>query len=311
MDARGHAQRRTEAAEPETGKLRRTPATGREAQMLHLQRAAGNAAVSARVASLEPGATDATLFRDDTPPTATDTAPAKDTPPKEDGAKKPDDGVKKPAAPIAPETKKDVPEHPSPPKLQMDLASGEAVLKNAFGSIKKIVPGKIEVLDPAAFKEAYDKIYGSGKWSWDKYVVPTYGSLNGFAYDGVNYINTGSAGLHTVVHEMLHNNTAPDWTDFVGSRFNEGTTEVLTQEACAKLKVDAPVCYPGESPVVRELARLRPAARRPPGRVPERRREGQDRQVGRRELQGELGRRQGLHGGEGLGGREGGGQEEG
>jgi hypothetical protein len=135
----------------------------------------------------------------------------------------------------------------------MDLASGEAVLTNAFGSIKKIVQGQIQVLDPPAFKAAYDKIYGKTQWSWDKYVVPTYGSLNGFADKGVNYINTGSAGLHTVVHEMLHNNTAADWTDFVGPRFNEGTTEVLTQEACAKLKVDAPVCYPGESPVVREL----------------------------------------------------------
>lgn len=208
--------------------------------MLHLQRAAGNAAVSARVASLEPGATAATLFRDDTPATATEAPPAKD------------EGAKKPDGPIAPETKKDAPEHPSPPKLQMDLASGEAVLKNAFGSIKKIVPGKIEVLDPAAFKKAYDKIYGAGQWSWDKYVVPTYGSLNGFAYDGVNYINTGSAGLHTVVHEMLHNNTAADWRGVVGSRWDEGTTEVLTQVACEQLKVDAPVCYPGESPVVRE-----------------------------------------------------------
>jgi hypothetical protein len=240
MDERGHAQRRPTAAEADTGKLRRTPANGPEGQLLRLQRAAGNAAVSARVATLEPGATAATLFRDP-PTTATETPPAKE------------DGAKKPEVPVAPETKKDAPEHPSPPKLQMDLASGEAVLTNAFGSIKKIVRGKIEVLDPAAFKVAYDKIYGKTKWSWDKYVVPTYGSLNGFADKGVNYINTGSAGLHTVVHEMLHNNTAADWTDFVGPRFNEGTTEVLTQEACAKLKVDAPVCYPGESPVVREL----------------------------------------------------------
>ena len=154
---------------------------------------------------------------------------------------------------VAPEDKKAEPEHPAPPKLQLDLASGEKVLTNAFGGVKKIVPGKIEVLDPAAFKTAYDKIYGTTNWSWDKYVVPTYGSLNGFAHDGVNYINTGSAGLHTVVHEMLHNNTAVDWRGVVGSRFDEGTTEVLTQEACKKLAVDAPVCYPGESPVVRAL----------------------------------------------------------
>ena len=83
----------------------------------------------------------------------------------------------------------------------------------------------------------------------------------------MNYINTGSAGLHTVVHEMLHNNTAADWTDFVGSRFNEGTTEVLTQEACAKLKVDAPVCYPGESPGRAPSSSL-PACRSPTSRPP-------------------------------------------
>jgi hypothetical protein len=155
--------------------------------------------------------------------------------------------------PIAPETKKTEPEHPSPPPLAMDLASGESVLKNAFGSMKTIVPGKIEILGQAEFQVAYDKIYGAGPYSWDKYVKPKYGSLNGFANGGVNYINTASAGLHTVVHEMLHNNCASDWIPLVGSRFNEGTTEILTQVACKKLSVDAPVCYPGESPCVQAL----------------------------------------------------------
>jgi len=45
---------------------------------------------------------------------------------------------------------------------------------------------------------------------------------DGFAY------RHGSAGLHTVVHEMLHNNAASDWIPAVGSRFNEGTTEIHT-----------------------------------------------------------------------------------
>ena len=201
------------------GRARLTPA-----QVLALQRRAGNRAARAYLAR-ENGATAVAE-----PEADTGTVPQ-----------------------IAPEEPKTEPEHPSPPKLQLDLASGEKVLTNAFGGVKKIVPGKIEVLDPGAFKTAYDKIYGQTQWSWDAYVVPTYGSLNGFAHDGVNYINTGSAGLHTVVHEMLHNNTAIDWRGVVGSRFDEGTTEVLTQEACKKLAVDAPVCYPGESPVVRAL----------------------------------------------------------
>jgi hypothetical protein len=137
-------------------------------------------------------------------------------------------------------------------KSPIALAGGQKILTDAFGDVKEIVPGKVEVLATPEFKAAYDEIYGETEWSWDTYVVPTYGGLNGFAHDGTNYINSDSAGLHTVVHEMLHNNTAGDWTGVVGSRWDEGTTEVLTQEACAKVNEPAPVCYPGESPVVRE-----------------------------------------------------------
>lgn len=207
-------------------------------QVLALQRTAGNAAVSA---FLSPKGR--ALQRDDDGGAAA--APPQEEPTEEGVHGEPE---------LAPETTKDTPEHPPPPKLKLDLASGEAVLTGAFGKVKKIVPGKIEVLDPAAFQAAYDKIYGATQWSWDKYVKPTYGSLNGFADKGTNYINTGSAGLHTVVHEMLHNNTdVAGFREFVGSRFDEGATEVLTQEACAKVSEPAPVCYPGESPVVREL----------------------------------------------------------
>lgn len=145
-----------------------------------------------------------------------------------------------------------VPQHPPDGKSRLTLAGGQKILTDAFGKAKEFVPGKIEILDTAGFKSAYDAIYGSGQWSWDRYVVPTYGGLNGFAHDGTNYINSDSAGLHTVVHEMLHNNVAGDWRGVVGSRWDEGTTEILTQVACAKANEPAPVCYPGESPVVQE-----------------------------------------------------------
>jgi hypothetical protein len=157
-----------------------------------------------------------------------------------------------PEGSIAPETTATMPTHPAPRQLPMDLASGEAILTGAFGDVRRITRGSIEILDQAEFQAAYDRIYGGGPYSWDAYVAPTYGSLNGFAHEGVNYINRASAGLHTIVHEMLHNNTASDWRGVVGSRWDEGTTEVLTQEACAKVAEPAPVCYPGESPVVRE-----------------------------------------------------------
>lgn len=153
---------------------------------------------------------------------------------------------------VAPEMERGTkPVHPPTSRPGFDLAGGQQILTKAFGNVKTIVPGKIEVLDQAGFQAAYDKIYGSGPYSWDKYVKPKYGSLNGFAHDGVNYINKASAGLHTIVHEMLHNNTASDWRGVVGSRWDEGTTEVLTQVACKLFNEPAPICYPGESPVVR------------------------------------------------------------
>jgi hypothetical protein len=189
--------------------------------ILALQRSAGNSAVRAMLA------------RDET------TAVVED--PKSSTTQEPT---------TAPEVEKTEPEHPPKPKLEMDLASGEKVLTNAFGSVKKIVPGKIEIYPLAGFKAAYDKIYGKSPYAWDTYVAPKFGGLNGFAYGGVNYINSDSAGLHTVVHEMLHNNTATDWRGVVGHDWDEGTTEILTQVACKKLAVDAPTCYPGESPVV-------------------------------------------------------------
>ena len=155
------------------------------------------------------------------------------------------------AGSVSPATVTAAPVHP-PRQLPMDLATGEAVLNGAFGDVVSITAGSIQILDQAEFQAAYDAIYGGGQYSWAAYVVPRYGSLNGFAHDGVNYINRASAGLHTIVHEMLHNNTAADWRGVVGSRWDEGTTEVLTQEACAKVAEPAPVCYPGESPVVNE-----------------------------------------------------------
>ncbi|MDP9293635.1 MAG: hypothetical protein M3O90_04275, partial [Actinomycetota bacterium] len=198
MSGRTHATRREpvdpDAEEREPAAAKPAPARGVPArrpdeapasltrgQVLALQRTVGNAAVNAVLAPKG-----RTLQREGG--TATEPGPTTE-PAGEEVHAEPE---------LAPETTKDAPEHPPPPKLKMDLASGEAVLTGAFGKTKKIVPGKIEILDQAAFQVAYDKIYGAGPWSWDKYVRPTYGSLNGFADKGVNYINKDSAGLHTV-----------------------------------------------------------------------------------------------------------------
>jgi hypothetical protein len=120
------------------------------------------------------------------------------------------------------------------------------VLQDAFGTYKTITEGKVELLDQADFQVAYDKVYGKTKWSWAKWVVPTHGNLNGFAENGVNYINKNMANTGTVPHEMLHNNAAADWTPFVGMQFDEGATDVLKQFAIQKAGLSSPNSYPDQ-----------------------------------------------------------------
>ncbi|HEX8108373.1 MAG TPA: hypothetical protein VF516_11630 [Kofleriaceae bacterium] len=125
------------------------------------------------------------------------------------------------------------------------------ILQDAFGKYKTITEGTVEVLEQAAFQAAYDKIYGKTQYSWDKWVKPIHGNLNGFAYNGVNYINKAMANTGTVPHEMLHNNAASDWRPFVGSQFDEGATDVLKQFALKKAGLSSPNSYPDQISCVR------------------------------------------------------------
>jgi len=147
----------------------------------------------------------------------------------------------------------------APPQVEKgDNANGpmakEAAVKllqDAFGGYKTMSGGALEILEPDAFREAWDKVYAKTKYAWDPYVIKTYGGkLNGFAHKGVNYINKASANLGTVPHEMLHNNTAADWTGVVGSEFNEGTTDYLKQYALKKAGKSSPNSYAKQMEVV-------------------------------------------------------------
>ena len=113
----------------------------------------------------------------------------------------------------------------------MTAAAAQQLLQTAFGSYKQMSAGQVRVLAQADFQTAYDAVYGSTQYSWALYVAPRFGNLNGFAYGGVNYINSNAANVTTVPHEMLHTNVAGDWRPVVGSPVDEGATEYLEQHA--------------------------------------------------------------------------------
>jgi hypothetical protein len=120
---------------------------------------------------------------------------------------------------------------PTATSTPLQRARARQILDDAFGNYREISAGNVRLLAQADFQQAYDAVYGSTPYAWATYVVPQFGNLNGFAHEGVNYINQAAANVTTVPHEMLHNNTAGDWTGVVGAPFNEGATEYLEQYA--------------------------------------------------------------------------------
>lgn len=149
-----------------------------------------------------------------------------------------------------------------PPKAKPEpedpLSKSKAlkIITDTFGGVKKgLTEGAVEVLSLADFKAAYDKIYGAGPYAWDKYIKPKFGGLEGFAYNNVNYINRdeSTTNIGTVVHEMLHNNTAGDWRAVVGNQFDEGTTEFLSLEACNAASAPYGKSYPDQLSCVEGL----------------------------------------------------------
>lgn len=128
------------------------------------------------------------------------------------------------------------------------------VLEDSFGSYKKMVKGTVKVLAQAEFQVAYDAIYGTTKYSWEKYVKPKFGNLGGFAHTGTNYVNSNVASSTTVPHEMLHNNADTSWSGFAGSNIDEGTTEHLTFVALKAAKYTGMTSkYPNQYGVITDL----------------------------------------------------------
>lgn len=133
----------------------------------------------------------------------------------------------------------------------LQTARARQILDDAFGNYREISAGDVRLLAQADFQTAYDAVYGSSQYSWAQYVVPRFGNLNGFANNGINYINQAMADETTVPHEMLHNNIAGDWRGVVGSPFDEGSTEYLEQYALHHAGINSNLShYPNERAVV-------------------------------------------------------------
>jgi hypothetical protein len=157
--------------------------------------------------------------------------------------------------PVVPETTSTVPTTAPviPPKPYLDGTAAQQALTEAFGDIRTIDAGKVDVLKQAEFQVAYDAIYGTSIYSWDAYIKPGPGNLEGFAHNNINYINEDCISYDTVPHEMLHNNTAGDWRDVVGNEFDEGTTEHLTIAAMDKLGKTPTHSYPDQHDCVKAV----------------------------------------------------------
>jgi hypothetical protein len=154
--------------------------------------------------------------------------------------------------------------------IQVARMRAETLLVETFdGQIKTVNADagmKVTQLDEDALKTEYAKKAAEkdGKTSAadiQEYVNNKHkiypGRLDGFAFQSQNvvYVNKAEDEDSKVVilaHEMLHMNAAGNWAATVRADIDEGTTEYLTQKACARIK-SAKKAYAAQIGIVQKL----------------------------------------------------------
>lgn len=142
----------------------------------------------------------------------------------------------------------------------MGLAGAQKILQGAFGDLKDIVPGKIEILaDQPACAAKYDEVcmadgikrpdgsdWKAGDCAKDDAAAGV--QTEGFAWKGTVYVNGKTTLVTATAHEILHNNAGGTFRAKMGETFNEGTTELLARRALSVAGVTVPTvtAYPDE-----------------------------------------------------------------
>ena len=142
----------------------------------------------------------------------------------------------------------------------MSLASAEKILQGSYGDFKKIVPGSVVILaDQPACAAKYDEVciaagvtrpdgsaWQAGDCAKDDAAAGV--QTEGFAWEGVVYVNGQTTLVTATTHEILHNNTEPKFRAKVGETFNEGVTETLARKALADAGITVPAvtAYPDQ-----------------------------------------------------------------
>jgi hypothetical protein len=80
----------------------------------------------------------------------------------------------------------------------------------------------------------------------------------GFAFNGIVYVNGATTLVTATAHEVLHNNTASNFRKKMGETFNEGVTEYLARKALTAAGITVPgvTAYPDQVAIVRDLVAL-------------------------------------------------------
>jgi hypothetical protein len=152
---------------------------------------------------------------------------------------------------------------PAPPQA-MAAAQAKNILQTAYGSVREVQEGTVEMLpNRAALYDKFDQItegkpnpFVDPERPWQKGDAALYvKSIDGFFEEGTLYINQQAEAATTTAHEMLHLNAAPDFRQSVGEVINEGATQYLAEMALhrAGIPLGKAHTYPMETGFVRAM----------------------------------------------------------
>lgn len=137
----------------------------------------------------------------------------------------------------------------------LTLAHSLEIIYRSYGDVVSDFVPEVYFVSSTELATHWDSYYKDSQYSWEKWAEPM-GGINGFCIHGKVYVSYDSANNGTLIHELIHAMSSPDWLPVVGRTLDEGVVDYLKALACTVSAVYTPSSYIKEMDIVRRIVEV-------------------------------------------------------